>query len=83
MKCGEARLIMVAFMPIRRFETLARSGTVGPGYELFRWFQVVGRETKPDIASPRGDSPLLIFFKGRKTESRTDEEQENRESSGG
>ena len=82
MKCGEARLIMVAFVSIRRnptpnvlfsrFDTLARSGTVGLGYELFR-FQVgrwtwesergrVWRGKNPIGPHGRGSSSLLIFF---------------------
>ena len=69
MKCGEARLIMVAFVSIRRnptpnvlfsrFDTLARSGTVGLGYELFR-FQ---GGKNPRGPHGRGSSSLLIFLK--------------------
>ena len=81
MKCGEARLIMVAFVSIRRnptpnvlfsrFDTLARSGTVGLGYELFR-FQVgrwtwesergrVWERQKPE-RSPREGIKLVAYF---------------------
>ena len=79
MKCGEARLIMVAFVSIRRnptpnvlfsrFDTLARSGTVGLGYELFR-FQVgrgrgraweSGERQKPE-RSPREGIKLVAYF---------------------
>jgi hypothetical protein len=76
MKCGEARLIMVAFVStpkvlFSRFDTLARSGTVGLGYELFR-FQVgrwtwesergrVWERQKPE-RSPREGIKLVAYF---------------------
>ena len=76
MKCGEARLIMVAFVSIRRnptpnvlfsrFDTLARSGTVGLGYELFRFQVGRGRgrawERQKPERSPREGIKLVAYF---------------------
>ena len=101
MKCGEARLIMVAFVSIRRnptpnvlfsrFDTLARSGTVGLGYELFR-FQVgrwtwvgerawesVGEAKTREVPTGGDQARCLFFFRlGKPVPT-----QENPDSSGG
>ena len=92
MKCGEARLIMVAFVStpkvlFSRFDTLARSGTVGLGYELFRFQVGRGRgrawesgEAKTREVPTGGDQArcLFIFRLGKPVPT-----QENPDSSGG
>ena len=76
MKCGEARLITVAFVSIRRnptpnvlfsrFNTLARSGTVGLGYKLFRFQVGRGREraweAKTREVPTERDQARCLFF---------------------